>query len=188
MLTLGRWKMLSNDKNLSLWQLTNEHQQLLSQLYDHDTGEINELVQARLNELEPSIEKKCIAVTKWIRKIESEEKQLDELLNEITDRKRAYEREGEKYKRYLQENMERQGIRELVSPFFSVRLRRNPYSTEIINQDEIPQQFIKVKEVVKVNVTVDKCLIKEEVLRTGHQVPGAYVSQKNKLEIVIDKI
>jgi hypothetical protein len=36
--------------------------------------------------------------------------------------------------------------------------------------------------------SVDKTAIKEEVLRTGIQIPGAKVQQKVKLEILVDKI
>lgn len=179
---------MNAQKELSLWQLTQEHQNLLSQLYDYETGEVNEIVQAKLDALEPSIEKKCISITKYIRKLESDERELDNLLNEITKRKKSFEKERERYKKYLQDNMERQGIKELVCPYFSVRLRKNPYSTEIINDELIPEQFMKTKEIVQVEVKPDKNAIKEEVLRTGIQVPGAYVSQKNKLEILTDKI
>ncbi len=179
---------MNSTKELSLCQLTNEHQQLLAQLYDHETGEINEIVQARLNELEPSIEKKCIAVTKWIRKMEGEARELCVMQEAIEERHTAYNKEIAKYQKYLQDNMEKQGIKEVSCPFFTVRLRKNPYGTDIIDQELIPQQFIKVREVVKVEVKPDKNLIKEEVLRTGNQVPGAYVSQKNKLEILTDRI
>lgn len=180
--------MNNAEKSLSLWQLTNEYQQLLSELYDPETGEINEIVQARLNELEPSIENKCIAVTKWIRKMESEQEELSRLLQELVNRKAAYHMEIDKYIKYLQDNMEKQGIKEVSCPFFKVRLRKNPYSTDIIDQDAIPPQYIKMKEVVKVSVSVDKNLIKEEVLKTGNQIPGAFVSQKNRLEILTNKI
>ena len=64
--------MSINSKELSLWQLTNQHEHLLSELYNPETGEINEIVQAQLNALEPNIEKKCVAVSQWIRKMESE--------------------------------------------------------------------------------------------------------------------
>lgn len=175
---------MQTEKNLSLWQLTNEHQKLISELYDPETGEVNEIVQAKLDQLEPNVEKKCIAVTKWIKKLESYERELDELIA----RKDAYRREIEKYQNYLQVNMEKSGIKEISCPYFSLKLRKNPYSTDIISQELIPSEYIKVKEVVRVITSVDKNAIKEEVLKTGHQVPGAYVSQKNKLVITTDKL
>lgn len=173
-------------KELSLWQLTDEHQRLLSELYNYETGEINEIIQAKLDALEPTIEKKCIAVSKYIHKMESEEKEIERLMDEIKERQKSYEREINKYKNYLEYNMEKQGIKEVKCPYFTVRIRQNPYSTEILNKDEIPQQFIK--KIIKTEESINKVLIKEEVLRTGNQVPGAYVAQKNKLEILTSKI
>lgn len=173
-------------KDLSLWQLTNEHQKLLSELYDHETGEINEIVQAKLDLLEPTVEKKCIAVSKYIRKMESDEKELDRLIEEIENRKNSYKKEINKYKNYLEYNMQKQNIKEVKCPYFTIRLRKNPYSTEIVNKEIIPKEFIK-KE-IKIEESINKTLIKEEVLKTGVQVPGAYVSQKNKLEILTSKV
>jgi hypothetical protein len=180
--------MSISSKELSLWQLTNEHEYLLSKLYDSETGEVNEIVQAKLNALEPNIEKKCIAVSQWIRKLESEDKQLTELLIEIENRKTAYNREVKRYMDYLQVNMTKQGIKEIKCPFFTIKLKKNPYSTDIIDDSLIPTKFMKTKEIIKVETKADKNAIKDEVLKTGEQVPGAYVFQKERLEILTDKI
>ncbi len=177
---------MNANKELSLWQLTNEHQKLLSELYNFETGEINDIVQAKLDALEPNVEKKCISVSKYIQRMESEERELSYLLKEIENRKNAYEKEIEKYKNYLEYNMRTQGIKEIKCPLFTIRIKKNPYSTEITNKDEVPKEF--VKKVIKTEEVISKTLIKEEVLKTGIQVPGAYVAQKEKLEILISKI
>ena len=177
---------MQSEKNLSLWQLTNEQQNLLNQLVNKETGEVDELIQERLNQLEPNIENKCLSVSKWIRKLESEKGQLDSLLSEVANRKAAYATEVERYMKYLQYNMEKSGIKEISCPFFTVKLKKNPYSTDITDQAAIPEEYIRVK--IKKEISVNKNLIKEEVLRTGSQVPGAYVSQKNKLEITTSKL
>lgn len=175
-------------KEVSLWKLTNEHQLLLSQLYDQETGEVNEIVQAKLNALEPDIEKKCIAVSQWIRKMESEERELDQLMLEIEDRKNAYQKEIERQMNYLQLNMKKEGIKEIKCPYFTVRIKKNPYTTDVIDEALLPSKFMKSREIVKVETKPDKNAIREEVLKTGEQVPGAYVYQKEKLEILTDKI
>ena len=179
---------MNSDTNLTLWNLTREHQKLLSELYDYTTGEVNEIVQAKIDALFPKVEDKCIAYTHYIRKLESEEQELEKLEKEVKRRRKAYEERIEAIKRRLQTGMESIGISKIECPYFSIRLRKNPYGTEIINDQEIPSHFIKVREKVTVEVSIDKARIKEEVLRTGIQVPGAYVSQKNKLEILIDKV
>jgi len=68
---------MNSTQNLSLWQIGTEHQKLLSQLYNHETGEVDMDVQAQLDALEPSAEKKCIAITSWIRKMEADKAELE---------------------------------------------------------------------------------------------------------------
>ena len=84
--------------------------------------------------------------------------------------------------------MTKQGIKEIKCPFFTIKIKKNPYSTDIIDDELIPTQFMKTKEIIKVETKADKTAIKDEVLRTGEQVPGAYVYQKERLEILTDKI
>jgi rRNA maturation protein Rpf1 len=180
-------KMITTN-NMSLWQLTTEHQKLLSELYDHDTGEVNEIVQAKLNDLEPTIEKKCVSVTKYINHLEFELNELETMRQQIDERQSAYLKEIKRYRNYLEINMEKQGIKKVSCPYFTIKLSKNPYSVEIINEDLIPSHFMKTREIIRTETKPDKTAIKEHVLQDGEQVPGAYVHQKNKLEIVIDKL
>ncbi len=180
---------MQTEKNLTLWQLTNEHQKLLSELYDFETGEVNEIVQAKLNALCKTEEEKCITTTHWMKKLESDRKQVEDVLTSLKNRIAAYDAAIERHKKDLEFNMLSQGITKISCPYFTIRLKKNPYGTEITNKAEIPGEFIKLRVIPeKIEHNPDKNLIKEEVLRTGKQVPGAYVSQKNKLEILMDKI
>lgn len=174
--------------NLSLWQLGTKHQELFSQLYDAETGEVNLEVQAQIDELEPSTEKKLISVQNWIQKLESERSELDTLTKQIEERKMAYDSEIERMNHYLFSNMKRCGIKEIKCPLFKIRIKANPFSTDILNKDIIPEKYIKRTENIVILSAPDKNAIKEEVLKTGVQVPGAYVHQKEKLVITFDKI
>lgn len=172
---------------ITLWKISKEYQQLIDQLYDYETGEVNMEVQSRLDELEPSIEKKCIAITSWIRKMQSEERELENLMREVIERRDAYKNKINKCSEYLETNMERCGIKEVKCPYFTIRLKKNPYSTEIVDESLIPKEFMKTREIVKIETKPDKNAIKEEFLK-GNSIPGANVTQKNKLEILINKI
>ena len=179
---------MNANQNLSLWQLGTKHQELFSQLYDHETGEVSLEVQAQIDALEPSTEKKCISIQSWIQKLESEDHELDMLIKQIQIRKAAYAAEIERMNNYLYNGMKRNGIKEIKCPLFKIRIKLNPFSTDILDQAAIPEKYIKKTEKVVVSETPDKNAIKEEVLRTGIQVPGAYVHQKEKLVITFDKI
>ncbi len=180
--------MLTTTKNISFYQLGIEHQKLFSQLYDYETGEVNSEIEAQISALTETTEKKCIAVTSWIKKLESDKRELEFLKDELAKRESAFNKEIDKSKKYLQDNMERCKITEVSCPYFTIRLRKNPYSTEILDESLIPKEYLKTKEIVKIETKPDKNAIKEEVLKTGIQIPGTYVGQKTKLEILTDKL
>lgn len=173
---------------ISLYKLATEHQALLSQLYDEETGEVNEDIEIKINELMPTTESKCISVAHWIKKREAEKREIDYLKQEIIRREAAYDKEIDKWKEYLKFNMERSKIDEVSCPYFTIRIKKNPYSTEIYDETQLPSRFMSVREVKHIVKKADKIAIKEEVLNTGKQVPGAKVEQKTKIEISLDKL
>lgn len=180
---------MQSNKELSLWKLTNEHQKLLSELYNHETGEVNELVNAKLNSLYKTEEEKCIAVAHWLKKLKADRKQAEDELEDLKSRIEDYDKRIERYKRDIQSNMESRGITNISCPYFTIRLKKNPYSTDIINEGEIPSEFMRKRIIPeKIEIKPDKKAIADKVIATGHQVPGAYVSQKNKLDISTTKI
>jgi hypothetical protein len=174
--------------NLSLYKIASEYQSLFSQLYDHETGEINMEIQAQIDALEPSAEKKCIAVTQWINSMRGDKREIEFLRSELLKREAAYDEEITWWERYLRTNMERLKITEVQCPYFTIRLKKNPYSTDILDESLIPERFMRTREIIKTEVKPDKNAIKDEVIKTGVQIPGASVQQKTKLEILTDKI
>ena len=84
--------------------------------------------------------------------------------------------------------MEYAGIDKIECPYFTVRIKTNPYSTDILDESLIPKDLINYKVIEKVEAKPDKTRIKEQVLKTGIQVPGACVAKKTQLKIEIDKI
>lgn len=177
-----------NTASLSLYKMAGDYESLMSQLYDYETGEINQEIDAQLNALSDTVENKCIAISKWINKLEAEKKQIEFMEKQISERKGAYEKEIQARFNYLENNMKRLNINKVQCPYFTLRIKSNPFSTDIMDESLIPERFMKTREIVKTETKPDKNAIKEEVLKTGIQVPGAYVAQKTKLEIVTDKL
>ena len=179
---------MSVQRKLSFWEIKNEYQGLLSQLYDHETGEVNEEVDAQLSAISVTAENKCIAVASWIKNLESEKKQIDFMKEEVLKREAAYQKEIDKSTDYLKKNMEGCGIREIKCPYFTLRLKENPWSTDVFDESQLPERFMRSREIVRIETKPDKTAIKEEVLKTGVQIPGASVSRRTKLEILTDKL
>jgi len=177
-----------NRKNLSLWEIKKEHHQLLSQLYDYETGEINEEADRQLKSLAITTEEKCIALTNWIKKLEAERNQIAYMKKEILEREAAYDNEIAKRLSYLKSSMEGMGINEIKCPYFTLHIKKNPYGTEILDESQVPPEFMRTRQIIKSETKPDKNAIKEKVLATGLQVAGARVSQKKELKISLTKI
>lgn len=173
---------------MNLYNLTTEYQQLIPQLYDHETGEVNMDVDAQLDALAKTTNEKFIAVASWIKNIELEKTQIEAMKADISQREAAYNKTIEKAKTYLFDNMERCNVKELRSQYFTLRIKENPYSTDIYDETLIPEEFMRTREIIKTETKADKVAIKERVIKTGVQIPGAFVQKKTKLEILTDKI
>ncbi|HLX52374.1 MAG TPA: siphovirus Gp157 family protein, partial [Aquella sp.] len=73
---------------------------------------------------------------------------------------------------------ERCGIQEISSPNFVVKLKKCPVSVDVFNEQELPNEYKKSKEVI----SIDKMKIKEEI-QAGVVIPGAQLKQNTRLEI-----
>ena len=163
---------------MNLFEISNEYQAVLSETFDHETGEVNETSLAKLDELTEKIEDKGVAVASFIKNLDAERKAVEDAKKAMAEREKSLERRAEWLTNYLQTNMERCGINEIKSPYFIVKIKKCPLSVDIQDEKLLPNDYKKVKEIT----TIDKLKIKDELL-CGVIIPGARLKQNNRLEI-----
>lgn len=163
---------------MNLYQIANEYQAILDNTFDHETGEILPQVMDKMDEVTKKIEDKGIAVASYIKNLDAERKAIEDAKKSMADREKSLERRVEWLTNYLQSNMERCGINEIKSPYFGIKLKKCPLSVDIQDENIIPNDYKKIKEIV----SIDKLKIKEEIL-AGVIIPGASLKQNNRLEI-----
>lgn len=173
---------LINDKKeddvMNLYKISNEYQMILSETFNQETEELSENVLARLDEITDKMEEKGIAVASYIKNLEAERNAIEDAKKEMAARESRLDRKAIWLTSYLQSNMERCGISEIKSPYFVVKIKKCPFSTEIFDEESIPNEYKKTKEVV----SIDRIKIKEEIL-AGVVIPGVRIKQNNRLEI-----
>ena len=98
--------------------------------------------------------------------IRAEEKRLAE-------RRRAYERKEQRLKDYMAGCMERLGQTKVETPRGVVSLRKKPAHVEIIDEDAIPDEYMRVTK------SPDKRAISAAV-KDGENVPGAALITNEK--------
>ena len=163
---------------MNLYEIANEYQILLDQTFDSETGEINETALACLDKVADDMKHKGVAIASYIRNIEAEEEAIEEAIKRMEARKNQLLRKTKSLVDYLQSNMERCAISEISCPYFVIKLKKCPVSIDVINESEIPSEYLKVKKIV----SVDKVKIKEE-LQAGVCINGVALKQNMRLEI-----
>jgi ArsR family metal-binding transcriptional regulator len=163
---------------MKLFELSAQYQQLIEETFDVETGEINEQALANLDQLKVDVKEKSIAIASYIKNIDAEKKAIEEAKKAMAEREARLERRVTSLTSYLKTNMERCGINEISCAYFAIKLKNCPVSVDIQNEDLIPSEFKKTKEVI----SVDKIKIKEGIL-AGHEIPGASLKQNTRLEI-----
>ncbi len=166
---------------MNIYQISNELQKVFcdfNETYD-ENGEITEYAMQKINSLQCSMEEKCISLGAYILNIEAETRAVSDAEKAIKDRRSRLEKKVNDLQDYLKVNMEKSGISEISgSPYFTIKLKKNPVSVFIHDEAQISSEFKKVKEVT----TIDKTKIKDHIL-SGISVVGAELVQNTRLEI-----
>ncbi len=83
---------------------------------------------------------------------------------------------------YLLDSMHRTGIEKIECPLFSISIRKNPPSVEILDQLSLPAQYMVTPEPKPPVAAPDKAAIKKAIV-AGEDVPGARLVQGVRLNI-----
>ena len=83
---------------------------------------------------------------------------------------------------YMLDNMQRGGIEKIDCPLFSISIRKNPPSVEIIDQLSLPAKYMVTPEPKPPVAAPDKAAIKKAIA-SGEDVPGARLVQGLRLNI-----
>lgn len=161
---------------LRLYEIADQYQFLLSDLYNPETGEIDEKTMNRLQELTDSMDDKCINITRLFKSIEAEMEAVSNERKRMAAREKTLKNQVDRLKEYLLTNMERCEIKKIECPQFVISLQKNPPSVEPYDKSLIPDKYKKI------TIDWDIAKIKED-LSEGVAIPGARLVQKHSIRI-----
>lgn len=164
-------------KSLSLYEMSDQYQFLVNDLYDHETGVVNETTLARLNELTDTVENKAINITMLFNSLDATREAIKKEKDKMAAREKALASQIERLKEYLLTNMKRCEIKKIECPQFVIGLQNNPISVEISNAEEIPSRYDKQPK-----RELDITRIKDD-LKKGVVIPGASLVQRQSIRI-----
>lgn len=162
---------------MNLYEMNNQYQQLLDQLYDEE-GNINSLVLAEIDQNEVSTEKKCIAIASYIQNMNAEREAVLKAKSAMDEREKRLHRKMDSLKQYLLDNMEKREIQKITCPYFEIKIKTCPFSVYIHTPDDIPYDYRRIKT----EISPDKSKMLAD-MKVGVVIPGAMLIQNKKLDI-----
>lgn len=161
---------------MKLFEIATHYQSLMQEIMDCD-----ELSREQLNAIESindSLEDKAKAVGAFIKNMEADYKSINEAIDAMKKRSATLENKVECMKEYLKSNLERCNIKEVKSPWFDIKIKLNPESVIVNDEDLIPNEYFKETLLRK----LDKGLISQG-LKNNIMIPGVMLERRTRLEI-----
>lgn len=131
-----------------------------------------------LNFIKLEISNKGDNIIKFIRNEESSIKIIDEEIKRLQALKKARNNKIKNIKSYVQYCMESVGSKKIEGNLGKISIRKNPPALELVNEDLIPEKFIR-EETIK---TINKAMIKD-LLKDGQEIPGCKLTYGTSLTI-----
>lgn len=156
--------------NLSLYEITNAFPILMEQeeISEEDKKKIEEELTVLLQQKSQNVIGYARNTELMINVMKEEEKRLEE-------NRKNLEKQLTKFKEYVKECMERNNITKIDTELGSLTIAKNPASVEIINEDEIPEEY----KTEVVTVKIDKTKIKNNFKETGEIPNGVNILTNN---------
>lgn len=156
--------------NLSLYEITNAFPALMEneEMTEEDKNKVKK-------ELTLLLQQKSQNIIGYARNIELTIEAMKNEEKRISEKRKMLENRVIKFKEYVKECMEKNGITKIETGLGNLTIAKNPISVEIVNEEEIPSEY--KTEIVAVKV--DKTKIKNNFKETGEIPNGVNIVTNN---------
>ena len=163
---------------MELYKITAEFQSLIA---DFDGSSDDEFLD-KLNGLNADFISKANDCINYALNLKSDAMTIKAHCDEMTAKRKTYEQRAEKLLDYVLRNMQAVGVNEIKDRggLYAAKIAKNPPSVEVLNADEISNEFVKVEQIS----SIDKKAILQHFKATGEIVAGVeIITDKQRLSI-----
>lgn len=157
----------------SLYEITSDFKSLMNK------AEEGELTQEEYNkigeELAVQLQAKSANIIAYYQNENTLIDAIDLQIKRLQEYKKLKQNSLDRFKQYVKENMERLDITKIETELGVVSIAKSPISVEIVNEDEIPNEF---KQEVK-SIKIDKKAISDNFKSTGEIPNGVIIHTDN---------
>lgn len=165
---------------MNAFEIDARMRQALSNLFDEETGEINEEAEAELAELEIQREEKVDAWCFWLEEEDAEITALEQMIAKLDDKLASKKKRVQRSKEQLQNFLQGEKFK---SATHTVYYRTNKYTHIMPEAEEHPEELLPAKYVSI--VTTYKPMKKEmkKAIEDGETIPGVWIEEKTSMII-----
>lgn len=158
---------------MKLYEITGAYLQL------QERAEEGEDITEALAQLDDALEQKATSVVRVVQGLEADVQAIRAEEQRLKKRRESIEANVERVREYLKHNMAAQGIRQIKSPQFVISLRDGPPKVRVIDEAQLPREYVREKVTREPN----KVAILDAYKSAGEVVPGTEVVQEPCLQI-----
>jgi len=157
-------------EEFNLYQITNAFPQLMAndEISEEDKAKIKEELTLLLQQKSQNTIGYAKNIELTIEAMKNEEKR-------ISEQRKALENRLVNFKEYVKECMEKNGFTKIETTLGTLSIAKNPISVEIVNEEEVPNEY--KKEVV--TTKIDKKAIADNFKATGEIIAGVKMNTQN---------
>ena len=157
-------------ENFSLYQITNAFPVLMAneEISEEDKAKIKE-------ELTLLLQQKSQNTIGYVKNIELTIDAMKSEEKRISEQRKGLENRLARFKEYVKECMDQNGITKIETSLGTLTIAKNPISVEIINEEEIPNEY--KQEIV--TIKPDKKAISDYFKETGEVISGVKINTQN---------
>lgn len=98
-----------------------------------------------LDQVTDALEQKAAAIGHVLRNSEADSDALAAEIKRLQGKKSAIDNNRERLREYIKRAMSESGILRVKAPTFSITLSDGPETVEVLNEDELPEEFVRRK-------------------------------------------
>lgn len=134
----------------------------------------NEDLEKALRQIETNIEDKTNNTIKLIKNLEGNAKALRDEERSLAKKRRSLENRIDSLKQYLESQLMALDSRKVRTDLFSVWIQKNPPSVKIIDEDNLPEQYVSYQKRIDRQELIND-------LREGKEIEGAELRQTESI-------
>ena len=161
---------------MNLYELTQDFKYIQGLEFSEENEE-QEIEQVKAI-IKQEIENKGTGIIAVIKNTESDIETLTSEIKRLQALKKVKENKNERLKKYTKECLMETNINKVLTPLGNISIRKTPPSVEVIEENNIPEEFIKEE----ISYKIDKKAILKQ-LKEGASVSGVILKTDTTLSI-----